>query len=471
MVTFGGCIRRAAAAVGSVALAFTSLTLVPPVPAAHAADEPVWHRIHLPVQEEVSFSDACGASRAGGRCHLGNDLMGAKLHHELAAVDGVISWVRVDDGTGISGNMLSLKGDDGWFYYYIHINNDTPGTDDGANPPEYRFAPGIAAGVRVKAGQFIAYMGDSGDAEPTGPHLHFEVHQPDGTAVDPWTSLRLAQGLPAGTRCGYGTNPDPKPVKTSGAGYWVLGADGGVFSFGGAQFFGSTGGIRLNKPVTGMAATPAAQGYWLVASDGGIFAFGDARFSGSAGALKLASPVVGMAATPTGKGYWLVAADGGIFAYGDAQFYGSTGGTKLVSPIVGMTSSPTGKGYWLVAADGGIFAYGDAPFRGSAGNLKLSAPIVGMAPAKGGLGYWLLAADGGVFAFGSTAFMGSLPGTGLCKWPKGRRIAATTTGAGYWIAGDDGSVTNFGDGRAFGGLPSVNVAPNGAIVGLAIAAK
>ena len=71
-----------------------------------------------------------------------------------------------------------------------------------------------------------------------------------------------------------------------------------------------------------MAPTPDGKGYWLVASDGGIFAFGDAGFYGSTGNLHLTAPIVGMAATPDGKGYWLVASDGGIFAYGDAPFSG-----------------------------------------------------------------------------------------------------------------------------------------------------
>src|SRR5436190_10846331 len=452
-----------------LSLAVTTAVAALPGAPAGAADEPAWHRIHFPVREKVTFSDDWGAPRAGGRTHQGNDLMGAKLDHELAVVDGTVSSLKVADGTGISGNMLTLRGEDGWFYYYIHVNNDTPGTDDGANPEEYRFGPGIEVGSKVKAGDFIAYMGDSGDAETTGPHLHFEMHQPDGTAVDPWTSLRLAQGLPAGTRCSFGTNPDPTPSKASGDGYWVLGADGGVFSFGTAQFYGSTGGMKLNRPVTGMAGTPGGLGYWLVASDGGIFAYGDAAFYGSTGGLKLISPIVGMASTPTGNGYWLVAADGGIFAYGDATFAGSTGGLKLVSPIVGMAATPTGKGYWLVAADGGIFAYGDADFFGSTGAMKLTSPIVGIAPAKGGQGYWLMAGDGGIFAFGQAPFVGSLPGTGLCKWPKGERIVASATGGGYWIVGDDGSAWAFGDARSFGGLTSVNVLPNAPIVGLAAA--
>ena len=67
-----------------------------------------------------------------------------------------------------------------------------------------------------------------------------------------------------------------------------------------------------------MAATPDGGGYWLVASDGGVFSFGDAQFHGSTGGIALNKPIVGMAATPDGGGYWLVASDGGVFSFGDA---------------------------------------------------------------------------------------------------------------------------------------------------------
>jgi len=130
----------------------------------------------------------------------------------------------------------------------------------------------------------------------------------------------------------------------------------------------------------GSALAPA--GYWLVGDDGGIFSYGDAPFYGSTGAMVLNRPVVGMAATPDSKGYWLVASDGGIFAFGDATFYGSTGGTVLDRPVVDMTATPDGHGYWLAASDGGVFAFGDAAFFGSAGSLTLKGPIVGMAPAR-----------------------------------------------------------------------------------------
>ena len=79
----------------------------------------------------------------------------------------------------------------------------------------------------------------------------------------------------------------------------------------------------------GIAATPDGGGYWLVASDGGVFSYGDARFFGSTGGMHINAPIVGMATTPDGGGYWLVASDGGVFSYGDARFFGSTGGMHL----------------------------------------------------------------------------------------------------------------------------------------------
>ena len=133
------------------------------------------------------------------------------------------------------------------------------------------------------------------------------------------------------------------------------------------------GAHHLNQPIVGMAATPDGNGYWMVAADGGIFSFGDAAYHGSMGAKHLNRPIVGMTPTPSGAGYWLVASDGGIFAFGSAGFFGSTGAMHLNAPIVGMDSPDSG-GYWLVASDGGIFAFGDATFEGSAGAAPPQRP-------------------------------------------------------------------------------------------------
>jgi hypothetical protein len=86
-----------------------------------------------------------------------------------------------------------------------------------------------------------------------------------------------------------------------------------------------------------MAGTLDGGVYWLVASDGGIFTYGDAQFYGSAGAIHLAKPIVAMAAMPDGSGYWFSAADGGLFDYGGAPFLGSGVGTGLAE-VVEMAS-------------------------------------------------------------------------------------------------------------------------------------
>ncbi len=145
-----------------------------------------------------------------------------------------------------------------------------------------------------------------------------------------------------------------------GTGYWQTASDGGVFTYGSAGFYGSTGGIALNQPVVGITPTQDQGGYWLVAADGGVFSFGDATFYGSTGGIKLNKPVVGLASTPyvpgaggapaapAGLGYWLVASDGGVFSYGDAKFYGSTGASPSTSPSSASHLHLTGRatGWW-----------------------------------------------------------------------------------------------------------------------------
>ncbi|HWD55693.1 MAG TPA: Ig-like domain-containing protein [Acidimicrobiales bacterium] len=236
--------------------------------------------------------------------------------------------------------------------------------------------------------------------------------------------------------------------------YWLVASDGGIFAFGDAAYYGSTGDVPLNKPIVGMTPAADGRGYWLVASDGGIFAFGDAGFYGSTGSMHLNAPIVGMAATPDGKGYWLVASDGGIFAFGDAGFYGSPGSLHLNAPIAGMAATPDGNGYTLAGADGGIFTYGDAIFEGSAGALHLNKPIVGMAPTSDGHGYWLVASDGGIFNYGDAPMDGSAGNIALNQPIVG--IAATPDGKGYWLDATDGGIFSYGDAGfsgSMGGTP------------------
>jgi hypothetical protein len=260
-------------------------------------------------------------------------------------------------------------------------------------------------------------------------------------------------------------------ASTARPGYNEVASDGGIFSFGTAQFYGSMGGKPLNAPIVGMASTPTGTGYWEVASDGGIFAFGTASFYGSMGGQSLNKPIVGIASTPDGKGYWMVASDGGIFSFGDAQFYGSMGGQVLNKPVVGIAATPDGGGYYEVATDGGIFAFGDAQFYGSMGGQVLNKPVVGIAvtPSGGAAssstasgGYYEVASDGGLFAFGTAPFYGSMGGKPLNEPIVG--MAATPTGGGYYEVASDGGIFSYGAPflGSMGGKPL-----NAPIVGLA----
>lgn len=294
----------------------------------------------------------------------------------------------------------------------------------------------LAGGRRVRPADAIA-------ASPLAT-----VSTPAGVAVP--TAPAVLTGKTAGNGEFAATVVDIAP-DTSGGGYWEVAADGAVYNFGNATFYGSMGGQLLNAPVVGMAADPATGGYWLVASDGGIFAF-NAPFEGSMGGQPLNAPIVGIAALPDGGGYWEIASDGGIFAFG-APFRGSMGGHPLNAPIVGMAVDPTTDGYWEVASDGGIFAF-DAPFRGSMGGQPLNAPVVGMAANPGG-GYWEVASDGGIFAF-DAPFLGSMGGQRLNAPVVG--LAANPGGNGYWEVGADGGVFTFGSAK-FAGSATVST-PN-----------
>jgi Beta-lactamase enzyme family len=243
--------------------------------------------------------------------------------------------------------------------------------------------PAVTVVVLIVSGLATASQALASSAHSVVGHVESGTPGPDAV-----TAFGAAAAVPGTTLHGLAAPVVGTAATPDGLGYWVVAADGGIFSYGDAPFEGSTGGIQLNQPIVGMAATPTGHGYWLVASDGGVFAFGDAVFAGSMGGRPLNQPIVGMAASPGGSGYWLVASDGGIFAFGEAPFEGSMGGTPLNQPIVGMAPSPEGGGYWLAAADGGVFAFGDAPFEGSDGGTPEQALAVGIAGRPGG--YWIV---------------------------------------------------------------------------------
>lgn len=128
------------------------------------------------------FTDSWGAARSG-HSHQGNDLMAPKMTEVYAAADGVVRWVR---DSGSAGRYVAIDHGGGWETWYMHLNDDTPGTDDGAAP----LGQGVAVepGDEVKAGELIGWVGDSGNAEGSSAHTHFELHR-NGRPIDPHTHL------------------------------------------------------------------------------------------------------------------------------------------------------------------------------------------------------------------------------------------------------------------------------------------
>ena len=171
-----------------------------------AADKSEVRKIYFPTDTSFIFNDTFGAGRYE-RNHEGTDIMGEQMAELYAAVDGEISYITGPEASW--GYHLVIKDRDGYTYHYLHINNDTLGTDDGEGGVENAYVDGINQGASVVKGQLIAWMGDSGNAENVGHHLHFEIREPDGTAINAYASL-IAALLPGG----YSPEEEIKNIKT-----------------------------------------------------------------------------------------------------------------------------------------------------------------------------------------------------------------------------------------------------------------
>jgi hypothetical protein len=147
----------------------------------------------FPVVGQATFTDDFGDARGQGR-HEGNDIVTAKRAPAVAVEDGVVEFWTT---SARAGCMLYLEGDSGTEYLYVHLNNDLTLANDnrGKCVPGVAYWRGLKSGARVSAGQPIAYVGDSGDADGITSHLHFEVHPGGGAAVSPYRYLVGAKRL------------------------------------------------------------------------------------------------------------------------------------------------------------------------------------------------------------------------------------------------------------------------------------
>ncbi len=232
----------------------------------------------------------------------------------------------------------------------------------------------------------------------------------------------------------FDASPDDPVAITAtsdGGGLATTTRDGRVHVAGTLVHHGDASHLELSAEIVDLAVTPSGLGWWMVAADGGVFTFGDAGFHGSIPTVlgpgqRLDRPITTLIPTADGGGYWLFAGDGGVFAFGNAPYVGSLphalGPDALDGDIVAGAAAFDGAGYWLLGRDGGVFAFGDVPFHGSAAPERRDDFVDITASADG---YLLLASTGLVRAFG-TAHHGDAD-------TAASGIAARSDGAGYWV--------------------------------------
>jgi murein DD-endopeptidase MepM/ murein hydrolase activator NlpD len=123
-----------------------------------------------PVQGGAAFANTWGAPRSGGRRHKGVDMFNARNTPLVAVVDGTVRF----SSNSLGGLSTHVYSDDGVTYYYAHLESHPSG---------------LSSGQRVSAGTIVGYLGNSGNARYTSPHLHFEI-RPGGVALNPYPTVR-----------------------------------------------------------------------------------------------------------------------------------------------------------------------------------------------------------------------------------------------------------------------------------------
>jgi hypothetical protein len=354
--------RRAVAGGLAGVLALGGLAVGSLGPAAAAGSPPAF--ADFPVEGPFTWGDRFGHSRLGGRTHEGIDLHASKLAPLVAPFDGKVTDIDVEGGAldpgddpahaARAGNALSIRQAE-WTVDYFHINNDSPGTDDGTNPPEWRFVSQLRVGAWVLAGQHVAFLGDSGNAETTPSHLHLELHDPNGTAVDPEPSVRAAPDIP---------RPRAAAVAArSGSGHWVLDRRGTVHAFNGAPWLGHPAfGWDIARD---LAVMPDGNGYVVLDGWGGLHLYGSARSAlGHLQGPYWPGHDVGraVAVTPDGAGLIVLDAWGGVHRRGSAASLPATSGAYWPGWDIArdVAVMPDGGGYAVLDGWGGLHAAGSA---------------------------------------------------------------------------------------------------------------
>jgi hypothetical protein len=375
--------HRAAAALVTVLVALGLTTTSAAATVAPDA-QTVVRDIVFPVDGTSTYTDTFGACRSGcSRAHAGIDIMTAKLTPLVAAADATVTALK---GTatpdGSEGNYLILEDGAGWEYWYIHLNNDSPGTDDGANPPDWVFGPGIGPGASVTAGQVVAYAGDSGNAEAGSSHLHFEIHKPDGSVINPYRSLQAAE---------QGSEPSPQYVTSPEHEHFVraLSVDFLDRPATDAEVADHAGAMARGASRSSVVAAYAESDEWVSALVSGYY-----------------ESTLGRPADDEGLRYWIgeiaagtTPAEVASHFYGSAEYFRASGDsrawvTDLYREIVRREPDEVGLAHWSGEADDGVpLPTIASSFHGSLESRQtrvtaLYVALLGRTPDPGGLAHW-----------------------------------------------------------------------------------
>ena len=125
-------------------------------------------KIAMPLENmsKRQIADTWQAPRGVNRKHEGQDIFAPRGTPILSSVDGYV--YRVGENN-LGGQTVSVIGKGGRVYYYAHLD---------------RYAPGLEVGKRVTTRTVLGYVGTTGNARGTPPHLHFGVYTLDG-AINP----------------------------------------------------------------------------------------------------------------------------------------------------------------------------------------------------------------------------------------------------------------------------------------------
>jgi murein DD-endopeptidase MepM/ murein hydrolase activator NlpD len=119
------------------------------------------------------FAQTFGLAKADGRIHMGIDLMAPKMTPVYAIAEGTVNRIAQSPR---AGRYMIIDHADGWQSWYLHLNNDDPGRNNGRADWALTVTDDLEEGSHVSAGRHIAFVGNSGNAEGGSSHTHFELH-------------------------------------------------------------------------------------------------------------------------------------------------------------------------------------------------------------------------------------------------------------------------------------------------------